>query len=583
MVKLAIFCPSTNASDILQSHITALCPEQTVVVSSSTTELKTPHLEIPDSAGLRYFPNVEEKVTSFLKDHSVTHILVEYASKGMEIIDLNERILKLPLSIHFYDEDFGEKLNDQGLVAHYRNLAKSSHSLIVNSYHNHAKLLATGLANDKLTLIPSGISTANARQGDPKREPCHFVSIVDSQNSLSAKMIIAAFQIARTKSSKISLELIVEGDISEELEQHLNYIGLPGAIIIAKNSSKSLIKESFLAASAYVEHPIGEESTSRNLMLASAYELPIISTSNGEVLQIVDEGESGLLCPTFDIQKLANLMQNLSKNPELRLKLGSQGRIRALKDFDQEKSLQQTREAIGLVHKSTSAIQPKKEISENISSEPAKASNFSTSKERLTEALKSLNSGDSKTALKLFNEIIGEEKSNPSLLFGIAVAKIRLGETTDALENLRQLLSEVPTHKKSQLLLQELELKEEAQAKTISSTSNATLEKTPCLEDNESNNQEKALSSVIDQALRELKAGESKQALETLDCIANEKQKDLHYIRAICFAKDSDFDLACEALKLELKNFPENLAAKEMLKELPKNTSENPNAKGGDS
>ncbi len=64
--------------------------------------------------------------------------------------------------------------------------------------------------------------------------------------------------------------------------------------------------------------------------------LPVVSTAVGGVGEIVVDGESGLLAPAGDDRGLAGHVLRLGDDPELRRRLGEQGRERARARFSEE-------------------------------------------------------------------------------------------------------------------------------------------------------------------------------------------------------------------------------------------------------
>ena len=70
---------------------------------------------------------------------------------------------------------------------------------------------------------------------------------------------------------------------------------------------------------------------------AMQYSLPIVSTPEGGIPEIVIDGETGFLVPQQDVNALAGKLALLIENPLLRLKMGEAGRQRFNKCFTIEK------------------------------------------------------------------------------------------------------------------------------------------------------------------------------------------------------------------------------------------------------
>jgi glycosyltransferase involved in cell wall biosynthesis len=69
------------------------------------------------------------------------------------------------------------------------------------------------------------------------------------------------------------------------------------------------------------------------LMEAMATEIPVISTAVSGIPELVIDGETGLLVPEKDEISLAETMEHLIANEDLRIQLGRNAREHVMKDF----------------------------------------------------------------------------------------------------------------------------------------------------------------------------------------------------------------------------------------------------------
>ena len=66
---------------------------------------------------------------------------------------------------------------------------------------------------------------------------------------------------------------------------------------------------------------------------AMQYSIPIVSTFEGGIPDVIEDGVTGFLVPQRDPQALAEKLELLIKNPELRTKMGKAGRTKYEKEF----------------------------------------------------------------------------------------------------------------------------------------------------------------------------------------------------------------------------------------------------------
>lgn len=83
------------------------------------------------------------------------------------------------------------------------------------------------------------------------------------------------------------------------------------------------------------------EGLPTSLAEACAMGLPIITTDSVGCKECVDEGVNGFKVPIKSVYELANAIENLILNEDLRIDMGNASRLKAEKDFDQKKIVKQ--------------------------------------------------------------------------------------------------------------------------------------------------------------------------------------------------------------------------------------------------
>ena len=80
-------------------------------------------------------------------------------------------------------------------------------------------------------------------------------------------------------------------------------------------------------------HPTMNDCFPLVLLEAMQHQLPIISTYEGGISDIVDNDKTGFLIPKNDAEALAEKLEILIKNQDIRLKMGKAGRHKYEKEF----------------------------------------------------------------------------------------------------------------------------------------------------------------------------------------------------------------------------------------------------------
>jgi len=79
--------------------------------------------------------------------------------------------------------------------------------------------------------------------------------------------------------------------------------------------------------------PTWREGFPNTVLEASAMRLPVVTTTAVGAADSVIDGETGFLVPVSDTEQLADKLQILMNDPELRVTMGTNGRNRVLRDF----------------------------------------------------------------------------------------------------------------------------------------------------------------------------------------------------------------------------------------------------------
>ncbi|MGD2159054.1 MAG: glycosyltransferase family 4 protein [Anaerolineales bacterium] len=142
--------------------------------------------------------------------------------------------------------------------------------------------------------------------------------------------------------------LIVGGDIFGVKDQYQEYLK---NLVLELNLSDRVfftghledVRPAFAAMDVFV-HPGDPEPFGLVNIEAMAMEKPVVAFAHGALPEIVENGKTGLLVTPYDDEELAEAVISLLKNPTLREKMGSNGRVRVQKYFNVQRMVSEIEE-----------------------------------------------------------------------------------------------------------------------------------------------------------------------------------------------------------------------------------------------
>ena len=247
-------------------------------------------------------------------------------------------LLRKPKIIHCHgiDTNFFEKYRSGRML-----LKRLADFYVSITFQMTNHLIALGISHDKIIRIPNGINTELfTPRGEKEENLILFVGRISHIKGLD--VLIESLRYLRD-----SVHLVIIGQLgwnqkySEEIlesikkenqkgKHKINYLGAMDQIEIAKWDQKATM---LISPSRY-------EAFGISLVEALACETPVIGSFVGGIPEIIGENETGFLTPSNNPFALAQAIQHLLDNENIRTKLGREGRKRVVKHYSLEASVE---------------------------------------------------------------------------------------------------------------------------------------------------------------------------------------------------------------------------------------------------
>jgi sugar transferase (PEP-CTERM/EpsH1 system associated) len=211
------------------------------------------------------------------------------------------------------------------------------------SYHLRSCLAeVTGFSAHKIDVIHNGVDTRRFRPDFGARNRCRAaIGLADEDFCIGCvgrlseikdyPTMLRAVEILCRSCRSWRLLIVGEGPERRLLEEMISAnADLQSRVHLLGNHDR--VQEFLSAIDVYVL-PSVREGISNSLLEAMAAGLPIVVTQTGGNPEVVTDGESGLLFPVADVDRLAELLLLLYRKPELRERLGREARQRVEQEF----------------------------------------------------------------------------------------------------------------------------------------------------------------------------------------------------------------------------------------------------------
>ena len=225
-----------------------------------------------------------------------------------------------------------------------KSIWKKSFAVISNSQGLRELALKTN-SKQAVGIIHNGIDITDFVP-KPERRPVDRIIITTGASRITDRKgidyLIRAIKILSSKYPNIHLKAMGDGNAKTNLENLAKELGLEKKVEFIGRISRENTAPYYQEASIFVL-PSFNEGMSNAMLEALASGLPLIATNTGGTSELVEEGINGLVIKMKDSQDLADKIEILMKDEDLRKRMGEASRKKAeamswekvAKDYDE--------------------------------------------------------------------------------------------------------------------------------------------------------------------------------------------------------------------------------------------------------
>lgn len=254
-----------------------------------------------------------------------------------------KRALGLPLVTTFYGYDMSVLPNQRKWQATYESLFEQGDAFLVEGHHMKARLQDLGCPEDKIIVQHIGVDLDKVSARPLESEQPSTITTLVCGSFLEKKGIKYAIEaFAKASNERPGMRMLIVGDGPEraEYEALIDRIGVGESVeLLGYRTHEEYLKlaESahiFMAPSVTASTGETEGGAPTVLLEMQAAGVPVISTYHADIPEVVIDGRSGFLVPERDSDGLAQRMIELADDPELRHKMGENGRLHVREAHD---------------------------------------------------------------------------------------------------------------------------------------------------------------------------------------------------------------------------------------------------------
>jgi glycosyltransferase involved in cell wall biosynthesis len=331
----------------LRAHNVPVCVVTTITHSTthSTVVAATPDAVYIKTVGRRtllaMFPRLLATLARRRSTFSIIHCPTFGYLSGLAV--LAGRILRRPTLLRVATEnDVGEFANAQHWKARlFFRLLRTASGVIAPSKAIRNELLQAGFSNNKIFLLPNGVDVERFRPATPSER----AAAAETFGSAGDKLVIGT--VARLvhrkgidvllhafatvlRTHRAQLLVVGDGELGDDLRELTHELGLDCSVSWVGLQADT---STWLRRMDVFVLPSRLEGSPNAVLEAMATGLPIVATRIGGIVDLLEDGRTGLLVPPGDAEALALALGRFLCDATFRAGLGSRARTRAVREF----------------------------------------------------------------------------------------------------------------------------------------------------------------------------------------------------------------------------------------------------------
>lgn len=200
---------------------------------------------------------------------------------------------------------------------------RAATKVVANSPAARQMLEAEGLAPESIAVIPNGVDPPFFARSEPARPVRTVITVANLRREKSHETLLAAAAMLVGAHPVLRFQIVGDGVRRRELEQLTAALGLSARVEFLGHRED--VPALLAAADAFVL-PSRSEAFPNGAIEAMAAGLPVVACAVGGLLDLIQDGTTGILVPPGDSGALATALRALIEDPTRAHAIGAAAR-----------------------------------------------------------------------------------------------------------------------------------------------------------------------------------------------------------------------------------------------------------------
>jgi len=208
-------------------------------------------------------------------------------------------------------------------IALQRQAYRFATRVVANSAAAAKQLQSEGIPLRRIHVIPNGLASERYRARDIAPVVTRLITVANLRQEKAHDVLLAAIAALAPRHPTLALQIVGDGPRRAALEAQARALGVANRVEFLGHRED--VPELLARADAFVL-PSRSEAFPNGAIEAMAAGLPVVASAVGGLLDLIDDGRTGVLVPPDDVTALAAALGDLIEDPARAAALGRAAR-----------------------------------------------------------------------------------------------------------------------------------------------------------------------------------------------------------------------------------------------------------------